>query len=719
MSPHIQFEKVGGSLQPIVRTAADVIALLDLPPAYWSITSIAIDAIAMDPEFLKFIDDDDNGKIRVDEVKRAIQWMKDRMKNLNGVEKKSDVLVLADLNTDAPEARNILDSATLALKNTGIANPETISLADISDRRKLIAAGLSNGDGVIPVSMLEDPRLIPIAAMIVKLFGAVKDASGADGFNEDALKKFTASAQAYIKWMDEPAGNPAILPFQSDTGTLYNAYLAVSEALDRYFESCAALRMFGEKKDTALDNLLDTGSVADALKKAPAAMPDKSNIFSRRADLNPLWRDAIENFFNLVLPDQDTLSAEEWIAIKKKFAPFGAWKAAKPSDLFDGEDHDILRAAIKNRIPQKLQEMIDEDRSCAKEIDGFEDVRKLILYQKNLLKFLNNYVNLRILFASSVDSILQAGILVMDGRCFKLATRVASIADHKAIATRSNICTMYIDAQTGKKDALRKMQLAVAVTSGDMYDLFVGKYGVFFTPDGTVWDAKVVDYIQQPVSFSEALKMPFYRFGVFIGKQVDKFFSAQSKEFEQGFDKTMTQAQNFKPAAAPAAKVQTPAVSGSMMLMGGGIGLAAMGSAVAFIAQSLKNVSFWNVLGVFLVIMLIFGGPMVAISLVKLYRRNIAVFLEAGGLALNKRMRLSRVMGKIFTDRPAIPGNSLADKTDVVRTLFQKQLDSLPETAKSSFRWLKILFWLLFAAAFGAGCGLLLWHYLLNGGFAA
>ena len=39
-----------------------------------------------------------------------------------------------------------------------------------------------------------------------------------------------------------------------------------------------------------------------------------------------------------------------------------------------------------------------------------------------------------------------------------------------------------------------------------------------------------------------------------------------------------------------------------MMLMGGGIGLAAIGSAVAFIAQSLKNVSFWNVLAVFLII---------------------------------------------------------------------------------------------------------------------
>ena len=195
-------------------------------------------------------------------------------------------------------------------------------------------------------------------------------------------------------------------------------------------------------------------------------------------------------------------------------------------------------------------------------------MEKLILYQANLMKLLNNYVNLRILFNPSVDSILQAGILVMDGRCFKLAIRVKEIAEHKKIAERSDICIMYIAAQTGNLDTLKKMQLAVAVTHGDMYNLFVGKRGVFFTADGTVWDAKVTDFIQQPVSVSEAIRMPFYRFGAFLGKQMDKFFSARVKEFETGFDKTMTQAQTYNPAVAPKpAPQQTPAVSGSMMLM--------------------------------------------------------------------------------------------------------------------------------------------------------
>jgi len=236
---------------------------------------------------------------------------------------------------------------------------------------------------------------------------------------------------------------------------------------------------------------------------------------------------------------------------------------------------------------------------------------------------------------------------------------------------------------------------------------------VFFTADGVVWDAKVTDFIQQPVSISEAIRMPFYRFGSFLGKQMDKFFSARAKEFETGFDKTMTQAQKFDPAAAKKAPPpQTPAVSGSMMLMGGGIGLAAIGSAVAFIAQALKNVSFWNVLAVFLIILLIFGGPMIIVSLVKLYRRDIAVYLEASGLALNKRMRLNRFMSKIFTERPEIPKGSLLDATDVIRGIFLQEQKRLGQSISGLRKFLDIVLWLIVVAAAGIAGGITLWHYL-------
>lgn len=713
----IQFEKVGGSLQPIIQTAEDMKKLLDLSPAFWSITSVSLDAIAMDPVFLKFMDSDSNGKIRVDEVKTAIRWVLGRLNKYEGLEKGSEMLTLADLNPDDKDSAAILASATLALKNTGVKDPKEISLAGIRDRKKIIAAGLSNGDGIIPFSLIKNEELVPCAEMVSRLFGTVPDASGLDGFNQEALANFKASAESYLKW--RAAGDtPEILPYGADTKTIYAAFSAVREALDYYFELCGALRMFGEKNLAAVPpgNMMNTEEIDTALKKAPAAQPTVAQVLDRNAELNPLWRDRIETFFKQVVPDKDTISEKEWTDLKKRFAPYESWYAGKPTDTFDGEDFEILKKAIADDIPAKLKKMIERDLAYATEISGFDTVEKLILYQANLLKLLNNYVNLRVLFNPSVDSILQAGILVMDGRCFKLAIRVTSVAEHKKIAERSDICIMYIDTQTGKKDALKKMQLAVAVTHGDMYNLFVGKSGVFFTADGTVWDAKVIDFIQQPVSISEAIRMPFYRFGNFLGKQMDKFFSARVKEFETGFDKTMAQAQTYQPGtAAKPGPQQTPAVSGSMMLMGGGIGLAAIGSAIAFIAQALKNVSFWNVLAVFLIILLIFGGPMIVISLVKLYRRDIGVYLEASGLALNKRMRLNRFMSKIFTERPEIPRGSLANTGDVIRGIFLKEQERTSQGESGFRKFLNILFWLIAVAAIGVAGGIFLWQYLGRG----
>ena len=623
--------------------------------------------------------------------------------------------MLDDLNQDDAEGKDILASAVLALKNTGVTDPKEISLAGIRDRKKIIAAGLSNGDGVIPVSLLTDETLIPCAALVARLFGTVPDASGLEGFNQEALDKFKAAAAAYLQWRSAARNSPEILPYGEDTQTVYDAFSAVREALDCFFELCGALRMFGANNIPALvpGNLMNTEEMDAALKKAPVAPPVVSGVFSRTADLNPLWHDRVQTFFERVLSGRDAISEAEWVELKKKFRAFEEWNSGRPAVLFDGEDAAVVRTAMEQDIPGRLQGLIDRDLAYSKEINGFDTVEKLILYQANLMKLLNNYVNLRVLFNPSVNSILQAGILVMDGRCFKLAIRVASVGEHKKIAERSDICIMYIDAQTGNPDALKKMQLAVAVTHGDMYNLFAGKRGVFFTSDGAVWDAKVTDFIQQPVSVSEAIRMPFYRFGSFLGKQMDKFFSARAKEFETGFDKTMAQAQTYNPAAAAKpAPQQTPAVSGSMMLMGGGIGLAAIGSAVAFIAQSLKNVSFWNVLAVFLIILLIFGGPMIIVSLVKLYRRDIAVYLEASGLALNKRMRLNRFMSKIFTERPEIPPGSLADGNDVIRGIFLQEQKRTGQGVSAFRKVLNVILWTVIAAAFGIVGGVLLWQYL-------
>ena len=158
-------------------------------------------------------------------------------------------------------------------------------------------------------------------------------------------------------------------------------------------------------------------------------------------------------------------------------------------------------------------------------------------------------------------------------------------------------------------------------------------------------------------------------------------------------------------------KQQTPAVSGSMLLMGGGVGLAAIGSSIAFMAQALHKISLWNVVVVLLCVILIFGGPVVIISLVKLYRRNVAGFLEAGGWALNKRLRLSRKMGLIFTNRPRIPVSSFLNPVDVVGS-FLKPATGIRTAVRMSAG--KRFLLILLALILGTATGLLIWYCFLR-----
>ena len=86
-----------------------------------------------------------------------------------------------------------------------------------------------------------------------------------------------------------------------------------------------------------------------------------------------------------------------------------------------------------------------------------------------------------------------------------------------------------------------------------------------------------------------------------------------------------------------------------------GIGLAAIGSSIAFIVKSLQNISILNIITVLCGILLVFGGPVVIVSLIKLYKRDLGRFLEASGCALNFPMRLSRRLGNFFTMAPKRP----------------------------------------------------------------
>ena len=138
----MSFERVGDSWQIAVRTADDLFHVRELDAALWAMTSLPVESVSCDMEFLTFMDDDENGRIRVDEAKRAISWMLGALKDYSGVNACSDVLKFSAINDETPEGQMLLRSAKLAMENTGTEEPTEISLANIRDRKKIMAAGL-------------------------------------------------------------------------------------------------------------------------------------------------------------------------------------------------------------------------------------------------------------------------------------------------------------------------------------------------------------------------------------------------------------------------------------------------------------------------------------------------------------------------------------------------------------------------------------------------
>lgn len=719
MKKEMNFQRLGGACQLSLEKPEDLRFVLELNDALWAMTSADTKAFIADKAFLEFLDADSNGRVRVDDVKSAVRWMLSLLRNLEGVMSGSDMLNLADVNTDNPEGQEICRTARIALSNLGLQGTQSITLAQISDQKNIIAEALQNGDGIIPPEpVTENERAAACIRKIMELIGKQKDFSGLEGIGEAELGAFETQAKARLAWLDECAANKdKILPFGDKTKDLFASFKELEEVLDSFFKMCEALSLSSEIRDgrVVVQNQLDpmdSGSVDSFLQKSPAAPVNAAGELDLDKVRHPLWRRKIPAFF-AAYPDapENVITAEFWRSVKARFAPYADWTGRKPETKIESWDPEDLREYLKDGTMEYLHLLMTRDKEVKKNLDNCATVSKLILFQRNMLEFLNNFVTLDRIFDRSAKSMLQAGHLVMDGRLFTLCVIVNNVAEHKKIVESSNICVMYLDAVSLTGGAQKTMKLAVAVTSGTMRHLFVGKSGIFYTGDGGIWDAKVFDFIQQPVSIMEAIKMPFYKFGDFIQKQADKFFATRSKQYEDSLAKDI-QSKSALPAPdakAPAAPPASSPMSGSMLLMGGGVGIAAIGSAFAFIAKSIQGISIMSIIAVILGIMLIFGGPIILVSLCKLFRRNLSIFLEANGFALNGQMRLSLRMGRFFTYTPPLPGH--------VR-IFKKDLLNVPDSMEfinmQKKRNALALFLLLIVLA---ECVLLIW--IKYGNFAS
>jgi hypothetical protein len=179
---------------------------------------------------------------------------------------------------------------------------------------------------------------------------------------------------------------------------------------------------------------------------------------------------------------------------------------------------------------------------------------------------------------------------------------------------------------------------------------------VFYDVEGRENDARILDIIENPISFWEALLSPFKRIGKLLSGKIEAWTTASATKLETTTSAALTQVGQPHPGTPTA---PAPVGSGTAgMLMGVGVATAALGSATAYIAKTLAETSWLAILTGVLGAILLVLIPTGIIAFFKLRRRDLSAILEGSGWAINARMRLTAKQGRFFTQRPKYSAGS-------------------------------------------------------------
>ena len=162
-----KFKRYGRCYHLRIDSAADLSAACELDEAHWVATNAPISTINCDKTFLALLDSDNNGRIIPRELREAIGWTLDVLRDHHGVSAASDTLKLDAINTDIDEGRGIHDAVEKMLARMGLGGAEEISLDQVRQSKAQEQATAVSETGVIIPAAAEDAEIKEFIADIV------------------------------------------------------------------------------------------------------------------------------------------------------------------------------------------------------------------------------------------------------------------------------------------------------------------------------------------------------------------------------------------------------------------------------------------------------------------------------------------------------------------------------------------------------------------------
>ena len=424
---------------------------------------------------------------------------------------------------------------------------------------------------------------------------------------------------------------------------------------------CAALKdpktLFEQSDKIALDNIADDAIKAVAKKLAGKnkeialaevqAAIDAVTIEEQPVPAAPLEADVMAAYkekqaeyaayfeqeklqkLGLALIPEDAvkpgMKEKDFVAMGAKIAEYEAAKAA-----VETANADALAAAKAEYMP----------------------LRKLLLLHRDFYRLLRNFITLEDFYDLDEKTIasFQAGTLIIDQRACHLCIRVNDLPKHDTQAPLSGMYLLYCNCENKKTG--KTAQIVAAMTQGEIKNLSVGKNAVFYDNDGLDYDATVFKIIENPISILQAFWTPYRKFAKWVEDKVNK--SAAEKDAKAFDDMTAkADAAAADPAAEKKPAFDIAKFAGIFAAIGMALGM--IGTALAAVATGLGKLAWWQLIIVFVCILLVISGPSMIMAWLKLRRRNLAPVLNANGWAVNADAIISVPFGRTLTEQVNFP----------------------------------------------------------------
>ncbi|ADO68443.1 hypothetical protein [Stigmatella aurantiaca] len=683
MAASLVYRRHGGSLQVDIPHFDALVEAVRIPETQWIATACPIEGLHCDPRFLTLLDLDGNARIRVAELRAAVDYTAKLLQSRKGADAKSDVLELDALSAEGDKLKAAALRVLGVLKATDMGR---ISLEQVLASAPVLRKAGVNGDGIVEPAFLPE-AVRPLSTRIMASFPEVKNRAEQPGIDVAMLHRFRVERAAFLAHQ----GTKNAVHVWGEASLGYAQRIReVKPLLDGYFLQC---RLVAAQPDAAASLKLPVsrveGALGDtaALEKAAALLPIAGANPAGVLTWSRLYRgpafEVLEAFRKEVLVPTlgaaEMLSDAEWRTLSAQADAVLAWQATFDASPVRGmlaelpslaeADLDTIEAASK------------ADLALKEELDAITELERLILYQRWLLTFANNFISMPDLYTAKRHALYEQGTLILGGRKYTLAVLVRAHEEHAALTSQGTTCILYV--KVAPKDGAAGYEVAVPVTRGRSTHLEVGKRGIFHDVKGQEHDAIVTQVVRQPVSLWEAMTMPFQRIGRFITSKVEALAASGDKAFDEQLEKGYTHtvqagavaaAVPAAPAAAPATPAPAAGAPGGLggLIVAGGIAFAALGSALAFIVAQVRSLSLGDVFSAVIIIASIVMLPSGLLGWLKLRNRNLALLLEGSGWALNDRLMLTRELATLITRKPRLPQGATIDHTDNLRSSLER-----------------------------------------------